>query len=109
MQGTDRVRGISLSTSESDSTANYVAEQFASMDELHLLVLDGCSVVGDDFSKWSEELRLLQWRLLPRTELPSQLILPKLAVLDLTDSGNLTRLWREDAQIQVQILTTRAM
>lgn len=101
MQGTDRVRGLKISTVERKSTAIYESNLFATMDELHLLVLDGCAVVGDDFSTWSQEIRWLQWRLLPHTELPSHLKLPNLVVLDLTDSRNLCRLWQDDVLVEV--------
>jgi hypothetical protein len=102
VQGTDRVRGIKLSRSETESALPYAPEQFAGMEELHLLILDGCSVEGEDYSSWSPELRWLQWRSIPCAELPSQLNLPNLAVLDLTDSGNLTHLWAENALVQVR-------
>ena len=80
------------------------AEQFASVEELHFLVLDGCSVVGDDFSNLPQELRWVQWRSFPSAELPSRLNLLNLAVLDLTDSANLCRLWPEDVPLEVHIL-----
>lgn len=105
MQGTDRIRGIKLSRNENvDSAPPYVTNQFSGMEELHLLVLDGCSVEGSDFRSWSPELRWLQWRSIPRAELPSPLHLPNLAVLDLTDSGNLTRLWQRGTVVQFPLL-----
>lgn len=107
VQGTDRIRGLTLSPIESNfSTVTYAAAQFASMHELHLLILDGCIVEGDDFSSWSEELRWLQWRWSPCTELPFHLKLPKLTVLDLTDSINLSCLWKEDALVEVHVYFT---
>lgn len=102
VQGTNNVRGIRLFMKDIDGTQTCAASQFSSMEELHLLVLDNNPIVPDDFSRWSEVLRWLQWKSLPFTELPSQLNLPKLTVLDLTDSGNLTRLWHNDASIQVK-------
>ncbi|KAG0575948.1 hypothetical protein KC19_5G042800 [Ceratodon purpureus] len=96
-QGTDRLRGLNLSAMDRHGTPTPAAEQFASVEELHLLVLDGCAGAGDDFSKLSQELRWLQWRSFPSAELPSHLNLLNLAVLDLTDSANLCRLWQEDA------------
>jgi hypothetical protein len=86
---------------ESKSTPAYEAEQFASMDELHLLILDGCLLVGEDYSRLSQELRWLQWRLFPGTQLPSGLDLPKLVVLDLSDSSSLSSLWQDDDLTQV--------
>lgn len=98
-----KIRGIKLSTMESKSTTpSYAAEKFESMDELHLLILDGCLLRGKDYSKLSEELRWLQWRIFPGTQLPSGLDLPNLVVLDLTGS-NLFHLWHEDDHIQVPI------
>lgn len=78
------------------------AEQFASVEELHLLVLDGCAVGGGDFSNLSQELRWLQWRSFPSAELHSHLNLLNLAVMDLTDSANLCRLWQDDAPLEVR-------
>jgi hypothetical protein len=101
VQGTDRVRGLKLSTVERKSITTFESRLFAPMDELHLLVLDGCAVVGDDFSRWSQEMRWLQWRWLPCANLPSHVKLPNLAVLDLTDSNNLSQLWQEDALLEV--------
>lgn len=100
-QGSDRIRGIRLSTRDTDGTLTSKASQLATMDELHLLVLDGYPIEPDDFSRWSQELRWLQWKSLPYMELPSQFNLSKLAVLDLTDSGNLSHLWKNGARIQV--------
>ncbi|KAG0563344.1 hypothetical protein KC19_8G023000 [Ceratodon purpureus] len=85
--------------------ASYLASQLSSMKELHLLVLDGCYVeLRDEISSWSEELRWLQWRRFPRPQLPSELKLPSLVVLDLSGSNNLTRLWEDDADIKLPML-----
>ena len=74
------------------------------MKELHLLVLDGCHVeMPDGFSSWPEELRWLQWRGFCAAQLPSELKLPSLVVLDLSDSDKLTRLWGNDDDIKVWI------
>ena len=74
----------------------------ASMEELHLLRLDGCQVVvPNDFSSWPRELRWLQWRSFCFSTLPPHLHLPCLVVLDLSSSDKLTCLWKSDANIQV--------
>lgn len=101
VQGTHRIRGIKLSTMESTGTPSYVVEHFASMDELHLLILDGSLLVGNEYSKLSQELRWVQWRSFPASQLPSGLNLPHLVVLDLTDSSSLSRLWQDNDLIQV--------
>ena len=82
--------------------ASYSASQLSSMKELHLLVLDGCYVeLRDEISSWPEELRWLQWRRFGGAQLPSELKLPSLVVLDLSGSDRLTRLWEDDADIKV--------
>ncbi|KAG0607358.1 hypothetical protein M758_8G022100 [Ceratodon purpureus] len=84
--------------------ASYLASRLSSMKELHLLVLDGCYVeVRDEISSWPEELRWLQWRRFGGAQLPSELKLPSLVVLDLSRS-NLTRLWEDDADIKLPVL-----
>ncbi|KAG0605802.1 hypothetical protein M758_9G088700 [Ceratodon purpureus] len=103
-EGTHRIRGIKLSTMESTGTPSYVVEHFASMDELHLLILDGSLLVGNEYSKLSQELRWVQWRSFPASQLPSGLNLPQLVVLDLTDSSSLSRLWQVDDLIQFPLL-----
>jgi hypothetical protein len=76
--------------------------QLASLKELHFLRLDGCDVVvPNGFSNWPQELRWLQWRWFCFSSLPSHLRLPSLVVLDLSHSDKLTRLWENDAEIQV--------
>ncbi len=85
-----------------DSTSTVLkAEAYAKMRELrYLLVDDGCEMNGD-FSEWSEELRWLQWRYFPHEELPKSLKLQKLAVLDLSHSEHLTRVWTKDIEVEV--------
>ncbi|CAM6061269.1 unnamed protein product [Sphagnum tenellum] len=82
-QGTDRVRGLSVAGAKDG--AAWKAETYTRMSELHFLILDHCQVKGD-FSRWSEELRWLQWWSLPLSELPPTLSLLNLSVLDLTGS-----------------------
>ncbi|KAG0596737.1 hypothetical protein M758_UG280900 [Ceratodon purpureus] len=64
--------------------ASYLAPRLSGMKELHMLVLDGNYVeVRDEDSSWPEELRWLQWRRFRGGQLPSELKLPPLVVLDL--------------------------
>ena len=112
MQRNTSIRGISLGNGRSilsfswrwirDGVMSCDMLQLASMKELHLLRLDGCDVVvPDGFSNWPQELRWLQWRSICFSSLPSHLRLPSLVVLDLSYSDKLTRLWKNDAGIQV--------
>jgi hypothetical protein len=116
VQRNSRVRGIRLAIREStddlidygigeSSTEGGVScqvSELASMEELHLLILDGCRVVvPDGFSSWPQELRWLQWRFCCFSTLPSHLQLPCLVVLNLRGSDKLTHLWENDAHIQV--------
>ncbi|CAM6076017.1 unnamed protein product [Sphagnum tenellum] len=95
-EGTNRVRGLSVA---GKGGAACVAENYTSMNALHFLLLDGCDVKGD-FSTWSLELSWLQWSSSPLSALPLKLDLLKLAVLDLTDSKSLTRIWPSDSELE---------
>jgi hypothetical protein len=109
VQRNSRVRGIRLAIREYDTwqsmpdwSVTCQVSELASMEELHLLILDGCRVlVPDGFSSWPQELRWLQWRSCCFSTLPSHLQLPCLVVLDLSYSDRLTLLWENDAHIQV--------
>jgi hypothetical protein len=112
MQRNTSIRGISLGIGKlkppsrwqniRDGVISCEVLQLASMEELHLLRLDECDVVvPDGFSNWPQELRWLQWRSVCFSSLPSHLRLPSLVVLDLSNSDKLTRLWENDADIQV--------
>ncbi|KAH9558824.1 hypothetical protein CY35_06G028000 [Sphagnum magellanicum] len=96
-EGTNRVRGLSVAGKGNGAAC--VAENYTSMNQLHFLLLDGCDVKGD-FSTWSLELSWLQWRSLPLSALPLKLDLLKLAVLDLTDSKSLTRIWPSNSELE---------
>ncbi|KAG0565426.1 hypothetical protein KC19_8G189700 [Ceratodon purpureus] len=86
-------------------SASNIASQLSGMKELHLLVLDGSYVeVRDEKSSWPEELRWLRWRRFRGGQLPSELKLPSLVVLDLSGSDKLTRLWEDDADIKLPVL-----
>jgi hypothetical protein len=88
--------------SMTDGALSCQVSELASMEELHLLILDGCRVVvPDGFSSWPQELRWLRWRSFYFSALPSHLQLPCLVVLDLSYSYKLTHLWENDAHIQV--------
>ncbi|CAN5971991.1 unnamed protein product, partial [Sphagnum jensenii] len=96
-EGTNRVRGLSVAGKGNGAAC--VAENYTSMNQLQFLLLDGCDVKGD-FSTWSLELSWLQWRSSPLSSLPLKLDLLKLAVLDLTDSKSLTRIWPSDSELE---------
>jgi hypothetical protein len=98
---TNRVRGLSVAGKRNGAAC--VAENYTSMNQLHFLLLDGCDVKGD-FSTWSLELSWLQWRSSPLSALPLKLDLLKLAVLDLTDSKSLTRIWPSDSELEVEFV-----
>ena len=56
-QGTEKVRGLTTSGIQNRGKGNeaiWQAEQFASLNELRILILEDCDVEGD-FSKWSRE------------------------------------------------------
>jgi hypothetical protein len=99
LQGTNRVRGLSVAGK--GNGAAYVAGNYTSMKELRFLLLDGCDVKGD-FSTWALELSWLQWSSSPLSALPLKLDLLKLAVLDLTDSKSLTRIWPSNSELEVE-------
>ena len=105
-----KTRGICLTIKDPDklddfqeSTISCEASKLGRMQELHLLRLDGCNVVPDDFSSWSQQLRWLQWRWYPFRSFPPQLKLPHLVVLDLTRSTELKCLWERDNHVMVSL------
>ncbi len=105
MQGTKKVRGLTTSGIQDRGNGNkaiWQAERFASLNELQILILEDCDVKGD-FSKWSRELRWLQWRHLNLIELPRDLQLPNLIVLDLAHNEHLYSIWPKDFEIQVKL------
>jgi hypothetical protein len=75
-------------------------EKFATMTRLHLLFLDGCQIEGD-FSTLSNKLKWLTWCNLLIVELPTNLNIPNLVVLNLSEGKNLKCLWKEDPHTQV--------
>ena len=75
-------------------------EPFSRMKELKYLLLEGCSM-NDNSLGWLEELKWLQWRNYPHEELPQNLKLPNLALLDLANSLHLTRVWAQDFEMEV--------
>ena len=70
------------------------ASTFQKMSEIHLLQLDGARIEGD-FSKVSKKIRWLHWRSSFLTNLPEQLWLQNLKILDLSNSSSITRLWSD--------------
>jgi hypothetical protein len=104
-QGTGKVRGLTTSGIQKGGNRNeaiWQAERFASLNELRILILEDCDVKGD-FSKWSVELRWLQWRHSNLIELPHNLQLPNLIVLDLAYNKHLHCIWPKDFEIQVEL------
>ncbi|CAK9200268.1 unnamed protein product [Sphagnum troendelagicum] len=79
-KGSAKIRGLHMSGSKLHTPLPI--EKFATMTSLHLLFLDDCQVEGD-FSTLSKELRWLSWCNLPIVELPTNLNLPNLVVLNL--------------------------
>ena len=105
MQGTEKVRGLTTSGIQERGNGNeaiWQAEHFASLNELQILILEDCDVEGD-FSKWSKELRWLKWRSLNLVELPRDLRLPNLIVLDLAYNKHLHYIWPKDFGMQVKL------
>ena len=111
MQVNTKTRGICLAVIDPDikdgffpeSTISLEASKLRRMQELHLLRLDGCNMVHDDFSSWSQQLRWLQWRSYQFRSLPPQLKLPQLVVLDLSHSYKLRCLWEDNVHIMVSV------
>ncbi len=75
-----------------------MAENYIGMSKLHFLLLDGHNVKGD-FSTWSRELSWLQWMHSDISELPLELDLRKLAVLDLSSNMELMQIWPNDLEV----------
>jgi hypothetical protein len=98
-KGSAKIRGFHMSGSKLHTPL--AVEKFATMTRLHLLFLDDCQVEGD-FSTLSKELKWLTWCNLPIVELPTNLNLPNLVVLNLTEGKNLKCLWEEDPHTQVR-------
>ena len=108
----NKTLGICLTMTDPDfkvgifqkSTISVKASKLGRMQELHLLRLDGCNMVHDDFSSWSQQLRWVQWRLYQSKSLPLQLELPLLVVLDLSKSDELKCLWEENVHVVVSLI-----
>ncbi|CAK9862448.1 unnamed protein product [Sphagnum jensenii] len=105
-EGTNKVRGLStFGIGRGGIGATNVAENYIGMSRLHFLLLDGDNVKGN-FSTWSRELSWIQWTNSDILKLPSQLDLPKLAVLDLTSNKELMQIWPNDLEITFKDLRT---
>jgi hypothetical protein len=97
---TEKLEILALSLVGVDpSFVTWQADSFARLMKLRYLFLDGCLVNGK-FSHWPEDLRWLQWRNCPLSELPSDLKLQNLAVLDLANSPHLTCVWTRHCEQQ---------
>ncbi|KAG0562624.1 hypothetical protein KC19_9G160500 [Ceratodon purpureus] len=84
-----KVRALNLAKS---GEHKFAFEDFASMEYLHFLILDGCNVSGN-LEGISKELRYLQWREMPLTSVPSMLSLSNLISLDFSKSTKLANIW----------------
>ncbi|KAG0615586.1 hypothetical protein M758_5G053300 [Ceratodon purpureus] len=87
----NKVRALNLAKSGGHK---FAFEDFASMENLHFLNLDGCNVSGN-LEGISKELRFLQWREMPLTSLPSMLSLSNLISLDFSKSTKLANIWAQ--------------
>ena len=109
MQVNTKTRGICLAVTDPDikhgffskSTISFEASKLGRMQELHLLILDGCNMVHDGSCSGSQQLRWLQWRSYQFRSLPPQLKLPQLVVLDLSYSYELRCLWEKNVHVMV--------
>ncbi|KAG0576085.1 hypothetical protein KC19_5G054400 [Ceratodon purpureus] len=87
----NKVRALNLAKS---GEHKFAFEDFAIMDNLHFVILDGCNVSGN-LEGISKELRFLQWREMPLTSLPSMLSLSNLISLDFSYSTKLANIWAQ--------------
>ncbi|KAG0576081.1 hypothetical protein KC19_5G054000 [Ceratodon purpureus] len=87
----NNVRALNLAKS---GEHKFAIEDLASMDNLHFLILDGCNVSGN-LEGISKELRYLQWRKMPLTNMPSMLSLSNLISLNFSKSTKLADIWAQ--------------
>ncbi|KAG0575947.1 hypothetical protein KC19_5G042700 [Ceratodon purpureus] len=87
----NKVRAINLVNSQEHK---FAFEDFAKMENLHFLILDGCNVSGN-LEGISKELRCLRWRHMPLTNAPSLLNLSNLISLDFSYSTKLANMWTQ--------------
>lgn len=81
--------------SNNQDTIHVDAAKFQKMTAIHFLQLDGACIEGD-FSKWSSNIRWLQWRATTLTKMPPRLRCLFLTHLDLSYSKKLIHLWSYD-------------
>ena len=93
MQNPNEVRFVNLSNI---GWQDIDLENFATMPNLHFLVLDGCRVHGN-LGSISKELRYLQWKHLPLSYIPPLQHLSNLISLDFSESTKLANIWIESA------------
>ncbi|KAL3750172.1 hypothetical protein ACJRO7_011193 [Eucalyptus globulus] len=93
-KGTERIQAICLEEYRADHIQTYTNEQFKNLQSLRFLQLRLAALSGD-FDKLFSELRWLQWvGIKPNLSfLATNLHLPKLTVLQLSDS-DITEHWR---------------
>ncbi|KAG0615472.1 hypothetical protein M758_5G044100 [Ceratodon purpureus] len=87
----NKVRALNLANI---SEHEFAFEDFAKMENLHFLTLDGCNVSGN-LDGVSKELRCLRWRHMPLTNAPSLLNLSNLTSLDFSYSTKLANMWTQ--------------
>ncbi|KAG0608634.1 hypothetical protein M758_8G121100 [Ceratodon purpureus] len=87
----NKVRVLNLSSSR---TCKFKYDDFQKMINLHYLILDGCDVSGN-VGCVLRELRWLQWRNMPSTQIPPMLNFSNLVSLDFSDSTHLANAWIE--------------
>ncbi|KAG0504123.1 hypothetical protein KC19_N018900 [Ceratodon purpureus] len=87
----NKVRAINLANIPEHE---FAFEDFAKMENLHFLTLDGCNVSGN-LAGISKELRCLRWRHMPLTNAPSMQNLSNLISLDFSYSTKLANIWTQ--------------
>ncbi|KAG0622302.1 hypothetical protein M758_3G088300 [Ceratodon purpureus] len=91
-QGTNKTMALNLKRSQNK---HFEAKTFANMSNLHSLVLPHGGLVNGDLGCMSKELRMLQWRGMPFTNVPTRLNLRHVVSLDFSFSSNLAILWTD--------------
>ncbi|KAG0612311.1 hypothetical protein M758_6G017700 [Ceratodon purpureus] len=91
-QGSDKTMTLNLERSQN---IHFEAKTFENMSNLHSLVLPYEGMISGDLRCMSKELRLLQWRGMLFSSVPTTLNLFHILSLDFSNSSNLAFLWTE--------------
>ncbi|KAG0582798.1 hypothetical protein KC19_3G086800 [Ceratodon purpureus] len=91
-QGTNKTMVLNLERSQNK---HFEAKTFTEMPNLHSLVLPHGSRINGDLGIMSKELRMLQWRGMPFSNVPTRLNLRHILFLDFSDSSKMASLWTE--------------